>query len=213
MLTYALSTWSRILLNKFLHQWGVAWRWSARGSAEMLWKPRLALIAAFSSSVWLGLVSLICLLTIQNRNSVGFRSGLLAGPVMPWSVHPLLLVLALWEGPSAFGKAHHNVHEACQCTEAQSALKSLGRWLCWLFCWLKTQGSKNTIALYCWWWCTLFYQAFFILFHLPRDFRALCASVHWQALWTLWYPFPKALGPSHRAKTTRNGWPWYYWAS
>ena len=41
--------------------------------------------------------------------------------------------------------------------------------------------------------------------HLPGDFRALCASVHWQALWKSWYPFPKALGPSHRAKTSSNG--------
>ena len=95
MLTYALSTWSRILLNKVLHQWGVAWRWSARGSAEVLWKPRLALKAAFSSSVWLGLMSHIFLLTIQHRFSVGFRSGQLAGLVIPWSVHLLLVVLAL----------------------------------------------------------------------------------------------------------------------
>ena len=69
----------------------------------------------------------------------------------------------------------------------------------------KTQGSKNTIELYCWWWCTLIYQVQSQHSHLPRCFRALCASVHWQALWKLWYPFPKALGPSHRAKTSSNG--------
>ena len=149
MLIYELATWSRILLNKVLHQWGVAWRWSASGSAEVLWKPRLALIAAFSSSVWLGLVSHIFLLTIQHRISVGFRSGQLAGPVIPWSVHPLLLVLALWEGPSAFGKGYHDFHKACQCTEAQSALKSPGRWLCWLWTLTKHRGAKiplNCIA-------------------------------------------------------------------
>ena len=63
--------------------------------------------------------------------------------------------------------------------------------------------TSNTMQ---WYFCSpVFYQAFFILFHLPRDFRALCASVHWQALRTLWYPFPKALGPSHKAKTSSNG--------
>ena len=132
---YTLRTCPWILLNKLLHQRGVAWRWSARGSAEVLWKPRFASIVAFSSSVWLGLMSLIFLLTIQHRYSVGFRPGQLAGPVIPWSVHPLLVILALWEGPNAFGKGYPHFHKACQHTEAQSALKSLGRWLCWLWTW------------------------------------------------------------------------------
>ena len=65
--------------------------------SEVSWKPRFALIAAFSSSVWLGLVSLIILSTIQHRFSVGLKWGQLT-PVIPWSLHQLLVVLALWAG-------------------------------------------------------------------------------------------------------------------
>ena len=36
----------------------LAWRWSACGTVEVLWKPKFALIVALSSFVWLGLVSL-----------------------------------------------------------------------------------------------------------------------------------------------------------
>ena len=71
----------------------------------MLWKPRFALIEAISSSVWLSLVSVIFLLTTQHRFSVGFRSGQFAGqlrPVIPWSLHQLLVVLALWAGAKCF---------------------------------------------------------------------------------------------------------------
>ena len=62
----------------------------------------------FSATVWLGLGSLTILLTIQHRFSVGFRLGQLAGPalVIPWSVHPLLVVLGLCEG--AFWKCFWN---------------------------------------------------------------------------------------------------------
>ena len=105
MLMYALSTWSGIILNKIHHQWGVAWRRSGCDTAEVLWKPRIALIAALNSSVWLGLVALIFFLTIQHRFSEGLRSGHLAGqlsPVIPWSVHQLLVVLALWAGAKCF---------------------------------------------------------------------------------------------------------------
>ena len=101
MLKYAHSIWSGIILNKILHQWGVAWRRSACDTAEVLWKPRIALIEALNSSVWLGLLSLIFLLAKQHRFSMGLMSGQLAGqlgPVIPWSVHQLLVVLALRAG-------------------------------------------------------------------------------------------------------------------
>ena len=101
----ALSTWSGIILNNILHQMGVARRWSACDTADVLWKPRIALIAALNSSVWLGLVSLTFLLTIQHRFSVELRSGQLAGqlsPIIPWSVHKLPVVLTLWASPKCF---------------------------------------------------------------------------------------------------------------
>ncbi len=55
------------------------------------------LIVAFRSSALLGLVSLIFLLTILHRFSMGFRSGELAGQsstVTPWSLNQLLVPLA-----------------------------------------------------------------------------------------------------------------------
>ena len=55
-------------------------------------EAQVALIAAFNSSVLLGLVSLIFLLTIPHRFSVGFRSGELAGQsstVLPWYYKPV----------------------------------------------------------------------------------------------------------------------------
>ena len=99
--------------------------------------------------MWLGLVSLIFLLTMQHRFSVGSRSGQLAGPVIPWSVHPLVVVLPLWEGPRSFWKINLHFHKPCQHTEAHSAPKSLGRWLCWLWTLIKHRGAKpplNCIA-------------------------------------------------------------------
>ncbi len=63
-------------------------------------KAQVALIAAFRSSVLLGLVSLIFLLTIP-RFSMGFRSGEFAGQsstVTPWSLNQLLVPLAVWAG-------------------------------------------------------------------------------------------------------------------
>ena len=59
------------------------------------------LIAAFRSSALLGLVSLIFLLTISQRFSMGFRSGDFAGQsstVTPWSFNQLLVPLSVWPG-------------------------------------------------------------------------------------------------------------------
>ena len=96
------------------------------------------LIEALSSSVWSSLVSLIFLLTSQHRFSVGFRSGQFAGqlrPVIPWSVHHFGYV---GRCQVLLAKGNHHLHKACQPTEAQSAQKSPGRWLCWLWTWWNT---------------------------------------------------------------------------
>ncbi len=53
-------------------------------------EAQVALIAAFRSSELLGLVSLIFLLTIPKRFSMGLRSGEFAGQsstVTPWSLN------------------------------------------------------------------------------------------------------------------------------
>ncbi len=63
--------------------------WHGQGGME----AQVALIAAFRSSALLGLVSLIFLLTIPHRFSMGFRSGEFAGQsstVTPWSLNQLL---------------------------------------------------------------------------------------------------------------------------
>ncbi len=103
-------------------------------------KARVALIAAFRSSVLLGLVSLIFLLTIPLRFSMKFRSGEFAGQsstVTPWSLNQLLVPLAMWAGPA--GKWNQHLHKVGQQKQAWSALIFPGRQLCWLW------TSENTV--------------------------------------------------------------------
>ncbi len=45
----------------------------------------------------------------------------------------------------------------------------------------------------CWCWSTVFYQVQSQCSRLPGDFRALYASICWQALWRCWFPFPAGL--------------------
>ncbi len=62
-------------------------------------EAQVSLTVAFRSSALLGLVSLIFLLTIPHRFSMGFRSGEFAGQsstVTPWSLNQLLVPLAVW---------------------------------------------------------------------------------------------------------------------
>ncbi len=102
-------------------------------------EAQVALIAAFSSSVLLGLVSLIFLLTILHIFSLGFRSGEFAGQsstLTPWSLNQLLVPLAV---PSHAGKRNQHLHKACQQKWVWRALKCPGRWLCWLW------TSENTV--------------------------------------------------------------------
>ncbi len=95
--------------------------WHCSGVME----AQVALIAAFRSSELLGLVSLIYLLTIPNRLSMGFRSGEFAGQsstVTPWSLNQLLVPLAVWAGAKSCCK-----------------IKSASPWLHWLW------TSENTM--------------------------------------------------------------------
>ncbi len=64
-------------------------------------EAQVAFITAFRSSALLGLVSLIFLLTIPHRFSMGFRSGEFAGQSSketPWPLNQLLAPLAVWAG-------------------------------------------------------------------------------------------------------------------
>ncbi len=59
-------------------------------------EAQVSLTVAFRSSALLGLVSLIFLLTIPHRFSMGFRSGEFAGQsstVTPWSLNQLFVPL------------------------------------------------------------------------------------------------------------------------
>ncbi len=72
--------------------------WHCSGVIE----AQVALMAAFRSSALLGLVSLIFLLTIHHRFSIGFRSGEFAhqsSTVTPWSLNQLLVSLAVCQSP------------------------------------------------------------------------------------------------------------------
>ncbi len=69
-------------------------------------EAQVALIAALSSAL-LGLVSLILLLTIFHRYSMGFRSGEFAGQsstVTPWTLNQFLVPLAVWVGAKSCWK-------------------------------------------------------------------------------------------------------------
>ncbi len=112
--------------------------WHCSGVME----AQVALIAAFRSSTLLGLVSLIFLLTIPHRFSMGFRSGEFAGQsstVTPWPLNQLLVLWAVWAGATSRWKITSAFHKACQQKEAWSALSFPGRWLRWLW------TSENTV--------------------------------------------------------------------
>ncbi len=94
----------------------------------------VALIAVFRSSALLGLVSLVFLLTIFHRLSIGFRSVEFAGQsstVTPWPLNQLLVLWQCGQVSSPAGKWNQHLHKACQQKEAWSALKCPGRWLGW----------------------------------------------------------------------------------
>ncbi len=70
-------------------------------------EAQIALIAAFRSSALLGLVSLIFLLTIPHRFSMGFRSGEFAdqsSTVTPWSLNQFWYLWQCGQVPSPAGK-------------------------------------------------------------------------------------------------------------
>ncbi len=106
--------------------------WHCWGGME----AQVSLTVAFRSSALLGLVSLIFLLTIPHRFSMGFRSGEFAGhssTVTPWSLNQLWYLWQCGQVPSPAGKLNQHLHKACQQKEAWSALKFPGRWLRWLW--------------------------------------------------------------------------------
>ncbi len=101
-------------------------------------EAQFALIAAFRSSALLGLVSLIFLLTIWHRFSMGFRR-------VCWPMKHHAHWTSFWylwqcgKVPSPAGKWNQHLHKAYQQKEAWSALKCPGRWLRWLW------TSENTV--------------------------------------------------------------------
>ncbi len=112
--------------------------WHCSGVME----AQVALIAAFRSSALLGLLSLIFLLTIPHRFSMGFRSGEFAGQSCTVTHGHWTSVWYLWQCgqvPNPAGKWNQHLHKACQQKEAWGALKFPGRWLCWLW------TSENTM--------------------------------------------------------------------
>ncbi len=106
--------------------------WHCWGGME----AQVSLTVAFRSSALLGLVSLIFLLTIPHRFSMGFRSGEFAGQSSTPAAGHWTSFWYLWQCgqvPSPAGKWNQHLHKACQQKEAWSALKFPGRWLRWLW--------------------------------------------------------------------------------
>ncbi len=131
-------------LNAFFMNYCIyaAWHGGDQPVALLRWmEAHVALIAPFGSSALLCLVSLIFLLTIPHRFSMGFRSGEFAGQsstVIPWSLNQLSVPLAVWAGAKSYLKMKHLhkemlLHKACQQKKAWSALKCPGSWLLWLW--------------------------------------------------------------------------------
>ncbi len=95
-------------------------------------EAQVSLTVAFSSSALLGLVSLIFLLTIPHRFSMGFRSGEFAGQsstVTPWSLNQLLVPLQCGQVPSPAGNEISISIKLVSRRKHGSALKFPGRWL------------------------------------------------------------------------------------
>ncbi len=109
--------------------------WHCWGGME----AQVSLTVAFSSSALLGLVSLIFLLTISHRFSMGFRSGEFAGQSHHGHWTSFWYLWQCGQVPSPAGKWNQHLHKACQQKEAWSALKFPGRWLRWLW------TSENTV--------------------------------------------------------------------
>ncbi len=76
-----------------------SWHGGDQFVALLRWcEAQVSLTVAFSSSVFVGLLFLIFLLTILHRFSMGFRSGEFAGQSStptPWSFNQLLVLLAV----------------------------------------------------------------------------------------------------------------------
>ncbi len=112
--------------------------WHCWGGME----AQVSLTMAFRSSALLGLVSIIFLLTIPHRYSMGFRSGEFAGQSSTVTHGHWTSFWYLWQCgqvPSPAGKWNQHLYKACQQKEAWSALKFPGRWLRLLW------TSENTV--------------------------------------------------------------------
>ncbi len=103
MFIYCICTQYLVITASIRRGMEVISLWHCWGDME----SQVSLTVAFSSSALLGLVSLIFLLTIPHRFSMGFRSGEFAGQsstVTPWSLNQLLVPLAVWAGAKSCWK-------------------------------------------------------------------------------------------------------------
>ncbi len=66
----------------------------------------------------------------------------------------------------------------------------------------------------CWCWSIVFSEVHSQRSHLPGNFRALYASIWWQALWRCWFHFPAGLDicPHCQRYQKLVQWPWCYCA-
>ncbi len=85
---------------------------------------------------------------------------------------------------------------------------------------LEVQCEVSTVSddlgchVICWCWSTVFSEVHSQRSHLPGNFRALQASLCWQALWRCWFHFPAGLGTCPHCQRYQKlvQWPWCYCA-
>ncbi len=102
---YSILGWASFCMNYCIN---AAWHGGNQPVALLRCnEAQVALIAPFRSSALFGLGTLIFLLTIPSRFSMGFRSGEFAdqsSTVPPWSLNQLLVPLAVWAGAKSCWK-------------------------------------------------------------------------------------------------------------
>ncbi len=85
---------------------------------------------------------------------------------------------------------------------------------------LEVQCEVSTVSddlgchVICWCWSTVFSKVHSQHSRIPGDFRALHASLCWQALWRCWFHFPAGLGTCTHCQRYQKlvQWPWCYGA-
>ncbi len=135
---HSILGWASFCMNYCIN---AAWHGDSQPAALLRCnEAQAALIAAFRSSALLGLVSLIFLLTMPHRLSMGFRSGDFAGQsstVTLLSLNQLLVPLVVWAGGKSCWKMKSSSPQSLSAEGSMKCSKFPGRRWLWT--------SENTV--------------------------------------------------------------------